>query len=145
VGELGLRVTGTVFDDDGFYQDTAARPILKNSVLVWFSSNPTSTDVSAMGINGKGPFFTGNTYTGPNLSTYGYIGPVEITEKTPGKSGLTRQGRNVTLDINLSDYFTPSQIGDDGMPTVNITLPTGWTIGPRAGNWYWIQALPALP
>jgi hypothetical protein len=85
VGDSGLIVRGTLFEDDGFGDDTT--PVYTGSVAISFDNN--------------------------NDGTY-ETGPVTIT------NGLTRQGRNLSLAVNLLDYFTSAEIGTDGPKNYKI-------------------------
>ena len=91
VGDSGLRVLGTIFEDDGFDNNVNPRTILPDSVKIWFSNNPAASD---------DPYDTAL-----------YTGPVNVPV-----SQLSRQGRNINLSINLRDTaYSSFTISGEGL------------------------------
>ena len=100
VGWSGLRVMGTIFDDDGFDNGVSPRTLLPDSVEIWFSDDENATDVlDADGVP------TDTSYKGP------------ITVQT---ADLSRQGKNINLSIDLTNAhyngtFLISESAGDGL------------------------------
>jgi len=102
VGETGLVVRGTVWENNGFGNDFFWPKI----VQVWFKNDKSIAD----------PENLATLVDGNSNSIPGYEGPADIS------SGLTRQGRNINLSIGLKDAFTSAQIGGDGKKSYIIKV-----------------------
>ena len=93
VGDAGLTIRGTVFDDDGFYTNNAGT-VMEDSVTVWLSRDDSAGQTDPY-------ILTGNSNPG------GYTNAVSVT------NGIQKTGAsNLGLNIKLTDYSEFSTMFD---------------------------------
>jgi len=96
VGESGLKLRGTIYDDDGFV-DSAGDPLL-DSVQVWVSANPAAGSIDL-----DAGFTT-------SLTTLSYAGPVSIPADRLRRTGVTNAGL-LEFDLLAQSAFSNGSNG----------------------------------
>ena len=97
VGANSMIVRGNILENNGFFANQEENSLLDDSILIWFSDlKDAETDEQ----NLNGIIAADNSITG-------YEGPKKIT------TGLGRSGRNLSLNIDLKEYFS-GKLENDG-------------------------------